>query len=92
MEAGCKGISRAALFLKGRTMKPFLVMSALLLGLLLSPLSASAQFMQGFGEGFQRTSQYGLARQQQATERERLKLQYADQWRQLRDQELRGEL
>lgn len=48
--------------------------------------------MQGFGDGFLRTSQYGLARQQQATERERLKLQYADQWRQIRDQELRGEI
>ena len=43
--------------------------------------------MQGFGDGFLRTSQYGLARQQQATERERLKLQYADQWRQIRDQD-----
>jgi hypothetical protein len=48
--------------------------------------------MQGFGEGFQRGAQYNLARQQQATGRERLKLQYADQWRQIRDQELRGEL
>jgi hypothetical protein len=66
----------------GGTMKACLAI-ALFLALLMSHLSASAQFMQGLGEGFQRTSQYNLARQQQATERERLKLQYADQWRQL---------
>ncbi|MCE7964725.1 hypothetical protein FBQ96_02495 [Nitrospirales bacterium NOB] len=69
-----------------------LLITVLFLVPLLSPFSASGQFMQGFGEGFQRTSQYNMARQQQATERERLKLQYADQWRQIRDRELRQEV
>lgn len=73
-------------------MKHGLFATAFLLSLVLLPASSFAQFVQGFGEGFQRTSQYNLARQQQATERERLKLQYADQWRQIRDQELRQEV
>ncbi|RIK56907.1 MAG: hypothetical protein DCC63_15970 [Nitrospira sp.] len=69
-----------------------LLITGLFLVPLLSPFSASAQFMQGFGEGFQRTSQYNLARQQQAMERDRLKLQYADQWRQIRERELQAEI
>jgi hypothetical protein len=69
-----------------------MVLLVILLVPFIMPTIGLAQFMQGFGEGFQGTSQHSPTRQQQAIERERLKLEHAGQWRQLREAEFQAEL